>query len=1434
MAMIPREQSSAGRDLEQAYNSAILGANWDFGLALRDALTGLTETEDAAPVLEELQVAAASDGRTAELAAAYAEQLSLPHTPLKMLPPVQRLEACLQAAWVCSEEEGHEANTLAAVLAALDISAADERALALAEPLLLGAEEYVELANRYSQASLSALTEQRARQLLERGLHVLSPLLGSAPALMGLNERLARLGAMRRSSFPPAAVDSALLEAQLRRALESEDLATRRESRARLGELLIAHGRAGEGLALWLPELADTVDLADLDLLERLSEQAPDQTALERVILRRAELDAGPEERARALERLGTFYCERESDGDAERAATAFSAAGDQYRAHGAPDDAERAYELLLNAVPTHAAAAAKLVRLRAQAGDFTRVAEAFGVVLRNSDDVRSTSELLLEIEPDAARVGAVDEFAELVEDLLWRLAGSQDNRHAELLLRCCARLFSDAVRPEEAKDAYRRLISEHGRSEDARAFEALIDSHPSSDWRRHERRWLFEWLEGQSEDKSAVLLSWADAEEREWGDPGAALSVLERAASLGLAQPELWQRLARLRLASGNVEAGLAAVERLRGLGAELDGTLLAAVIEHRPATRWALDRLKLVLSAQGRFLDLLELYDRALDATPDPSEGATLLDEAAVAARDVAGMPERAIAYWERYATLVPGEARVDLALERLYERGGLTSKLIAHLNQRALRSTGNARVSIERRLVQLALETGEFGAARTALERMREDDPVAASTELERLLHLELASELPAEKRRLRLAELSRVYERDLADPARAFDSQRELFRLVPSKDRERKRLEKLARKLDRFAEVCDDYSAIAAASTDDELALALLARAYELTRATLHDAERAIAIARQILTRSQGGPSEERRLLHLELVDLLEAKGDLSAARHELAVLARQYPTDAPVLFRSARAAQAAQAWQDAEQSLRSLLLILHGGAPDQSELCRAAVYVELSQTRRQAGDEAGAAELIDSAFEAALISPAEARGLEAALRDGGRADLLERACLQRLAQAGSPNALARALAALSELSPGRSDAPPAEAVMRAAEQLADVLETDAGAQELQDALPQGLAACVRLLPEERARQLLARHQGSLSGADRERLSVALAGRLLALPDYRAEALARLEEVARRGELADAEWSRLAEAWQATGELEKRRWALARWLEREPENPGALAQSLTLALGSGELELAATLFERLSAASGAASSPAIGKFRRELQQALARAGEHERAARLLLEDLPDGKDKNKRASLLAEAGELFQRAGNPSAAANAADEALALDPSLPEAALLLAQLARARGERSRARALLSAQAENKERRRGKGRARLLRLLADLELEQDELAEAFAHLSEAHQLDKTDLDTALVLGLLAMDLNRFDMAAAALRVILAQREIGTWESPASRASCLAQACLQLARIELQHGRKTGAKRMLSRALEEDPECRAAQRLLGSLDAS
>jgi thioredoxin-like negative regulator of GroEL len=199
--------------------------------------------------------------------------------------------------------------------------------------------------------------------------------------------------------------------------------------------------------------------------------------------------------------------------------------------------------------------------------------------------------------------------------------------------------------------------------------------------------------------------------------------------------------------------------------------------------------------------------------------------------------------------------------------------------------------------------------------------------------------------------------------------------------------------------------------------------------------------------------------------------------------------------------------------------------------------------------------------------------------------------------------------------------------------------------------------------------------------------------------------------------------------------------------------------------------------------------------------------------------------------KRAALLVEAVELLLGADQTATARELAEEARALDPSSAEAVLLSAKLFLAAGQREQALSLLTVHAEAKEKRRGKGLARVLRLAADLRLERDELSEALALLGEAHQLDKTDLDTALLLGLLAIDLDRLETAASALRVLIAQRELGTREGAKARSLNLAQGYFQLARIEHHHGKKTNAKRMALRALEEDPNLQPAQKLLSVL---
>jgi lipopolysaccharide biosynthesis regulator YciM len=264
-----------------------------------------------------------------------------------------------------------------------------------------------------------------------------------------------------------------------------------------------------------------------------------------------------------------------------------------------------------------------------------------------------------------------------------------------------------------------------------------------------------------------------------------------------------------------------------------------------------------------------------------------------------------------------------------------------------------------------------------------------------------------------------------------------------------------------------------------------------------------------------------------------------------------------------------------------------------------------------------------------------------------------------------------------------------------------------------------------------------------------------------------------------------------------------------------------------RALTLALARDDAERALSLYDDLIASGGTLPpEPALS-----LCALCTRAGKRERAIELLRAEAEREPKPLKRAALLVDAASLLAESDELDAAVRAASEAHVADPGSAEATLLLAQLLLRQGRRTEAAEQLERYVGGKERRRGKPLSRLLRLAADLRLENDELGEALPLLIEAHQLDKTDLDTALLLGLLAIDLDRLETATSALRALIAQRELGTREGAGTRSADFALGYLQLARIEHHHGKKTNAKRMAQRALEENPELTSAKQLLGEL---
>jgi Flp pilus assembly protein TadD/DNA-binding SARP family transcriptional activator len=154
-----------------------------------------------------------------------------------------------------------------------------------------------------------------------------------------------------------------------------------------------------------------------------------------------------------------------------------------------------------------------------------------------------------------------------------------------------------------------------------------------------------------------------------------------------------------------------------------------LQRTLELAPGARWALDRVKLVLGSQARWDDLFRLYDRAIAAASDEADRASLLDEAAFAAKDLAALPERAIVYLESIHALRPEDPAVDAALERLYEKQGHTSALIELLDERLERSTGFQHRELLRKMASLWLDLGSPEEAIAIVERMLADAaPVA----------------------------------------------------------------------------------------------------------------------------------------------------------------------------------------------------------------------------------------------------------------------------------------------------------------------------------------------------------------------------------------------------------------------------------------------------------------------------------------------------------------------------------------------------------------------------------------------------------------------------------------------------------------------------------------------------------------------------------
>jgi tetratricopeptide (TPR) repeat protein len=424
-----------------------------------------------------------------------------------------------------------------------------------------------------------------------------------------------------------------------------------------------------------------------------------------------------------------------------------------------------------------------------------------------------------------------------------------------------------------------------------------------------------------------------------------------------------------------------------------EVVAALLRRVVELAPGSTWAFERLKLLYNLAERWDDLFALYDDAIVRAADGETRRELLEDAALAAKDLVSDSERAMRYYEQLLALRP-DARVRSALERLYERHGRHRALIALHAADLPGLEGEAAQKLRARLAGLWLDgLGEAEPAVGMIEQMLDAEPertdafellerVMARTaaappearearrraaarlkeryraagradDLVRMLEIDLdAAATPAERAE-RLQAIVRLRLDQLGDEAGAFEGVAALVTLEPHVAEHRAELGRLAKKLGRSARVAEVLAA-AAAHAEGATQLDLLAQAADVYRVELGEPERAIQVYKTILS--------------------------VAPERH-------------PTLLAAARALDGllARAGRDAERGdvLERIAEL------DPEPAARRAARAELSRFAVEAGDAERAARV----FRAALAEdPADAEaeeGLARALEESGRwAELVE--------------------------------------------------------------------------------------------------------------------------------------------------------------------------------------------------------------------------------------------------------------------------------------------------------------------------------------------------------------------------------------------------------------------------------------------------------
>lgn len=338
---------------------------------------------------------------------------------------------------------------------------------------------------------------------------------------------------------------------------------------------------------------------------------------------------------------------------------------------------------------------------------------------------------------------------------------------------------------------------------------------------------------------------------------------------------------------------------------GEDSDGlpATLKRVLEIDPRAEWAFERLTVALTSAEKWGELLDAYDRAIAGVDQTARRMSLLDEAAQAAKDFAGDPDRAIGYMLQLFALDPSNVTLASSLERLLERQQRYGDLLALLEQRIevqtkkqvrdtrLRMAGyyldkldDAESALGEAKLVLA-DSADHKAALQVVESVlthATGDKVTRREALSLLKAHHIRKNRPQDVVRVLVASLDfaeaeeqraalrEIVERlvDLGDDAGAMPHQAALLIIEPM-PQEREALRALSERTRDFARYADALTAAADGCEPGNTQHELRVEAARVCEEELGDADRAIALLGQVFHADAGELSvvAGRRMLRL---------------------------------------------------------------------------------------------------------------------------------------------------------------------------------------------------------------------------------------------------------------------------------------------------------------------------------------------------------------------------------------------------------------------------------------------------------------------------------------------------------------------------------------------------------------------------------------